>query len=83
MSQLLLDRIGRCLKLFVSTERSSSHEFVSQFGLDMFVYAKNTQKLSRIPSRQVAPYVTKHTDVRDQSKRPQYSLFLHGLKSVV
>ena len=42
-SQFLLNRIGRCLKLFVSTENISSHEFASQFGLDIFLYAKNTQ----------------------------------------
>ena len=45
-SQSLLDRLGRCLKLSVSTD-TSSHEFTSQFGLAIFVYAKNTQKLSR------------------------------------
>ena len=42
-SQLLLDRLGRCIKLFVSSECTSSHEFVSQFGLAICFYAKNTQ----------------------------------------
>ena len=42
-SQFLLDRLGRCLKLFVSTGSTSCHELVSQFGLDFFIYAKNTQ----------------------------------------
>ena len=42
-SQFLLDRLGRCLKLFVSTESTSCHEFASQFGLANFVYVKNTQ----------------------------------------
>ena len=31
-SQFLLDRPGRCLTLFVSTDGPSSHEFPSQFG---------------------------------------------------
>ena len=42
-SQFLLDRLGRCLKLFVSTDSTFCHEFASQLGLDIFVYAKNTQ----------------------------------------
>ena len=46
---------GRCIKLFVSTEGPSSHEFASQFGVAiLFLYAKNTQKLcreSRIPRK--------------------------------
>ena len=33
----LLDRLGRCLKLFVSTVSSSFHGFVSQFGLAIFL----------------------------------------------
>ena len=48
--QFLLDRLRRCLKLFVSTESTSCHEFVSQFGLAIFLYAKNFQKLLRRPS---------------------------------
>ena len=48
-SQFLLDRLRRCLKLFVSTDSTSRHEFASQFGL-AFTYAKNTQKLSRSPT---------------------------------
>ena len=42
-SQFLLDRLRRCLKLFISTESISCHEFASQFGLAIFLYAKNTQ----------------------------------------
>ena len=42
-SQFLLDRLGRCLKLFVLTESISCREFASQFGLAIFLYAKNTQ----------------------------------------
>ena len=41
-SQFLLDRLGRCLKLFVSTESISCHDVASQFGLAIFLYAKNT-----------------------------------------
>ena len=42
-SQFLLDRLGRCLKLFVSTETISCHEFASQFGQAIFLYSKNNQ----------------------------------------
>ena len=42
-SQFLLDRVGGCLKLFVSTESTSSHEFASQFGLAFF-YTWKTPK---------------------------------------
>ena len=41
-SQFLLDRIGRCLKSFLSTDSTFCHEFASQFGLEFF-YAKNTK----------------------------------------
>ena len=40
----LLDGLGRCLKLFVSTDSKSSHESASQFGLPIFLYAKKTPK---------------------------------------
>ena len=39
-SQFLLDRLGKCLKLFVSTVGTSCHKFASQYGLEMFLYAK-------------------------------------------
>ena len=42
-SQFLLDRLGRCLKLFVSTESISCNEFASQFGLAICLYEKNNQ----------------------------------------
>ena len=42
-SQFLLDRLGRCLKLFISTESTSCHESASQFVLEYFLYSKNTQ----------------------------------------
>ena len=45
-SQLLLDCLGRCLKLFVSTDSTSSHEFASQFGPAIF-YTRKTHKSYR------------------------------------
>ena len=42
-SQFLLDLLGRCLKRFVWTEIISCQEFASQFGLTIFLHAKNTQ----------------------------------------
>ena len=50
-SQFLLDRLGRCLKLFVSTESTSRHEFASQFGLEFF-NTRKTLKPSGKPGRQ-------------------------------
>ena len=50
MSQFLFDRLGRCLKLFVSTESISCHEFASQFSLAIF-YMRNTPKNSLKPCR--------------------------------
>ena len=40
-SQFLLDRLGRCLKLFVLTDSTSCHEFASQFGLAIFLCEKH------------------------------------------
>ena len=48
-SQFLLDRLGSCFKLFVSTDSTSSNELASQFGLAIVLYAKNTHKVSRRP----------------------------------
>ena len=42
MSHILLDHPGRCLKLFVSTDSTSSHEFAFQFGLVFFFYTQKT-----------------------------------------
>ena len=47
-SQFLIERFGKCLKLFVSTDSTSCHEFASQFGLAIFLYAKNIQNLGEI-----------------------------------
>ena len=47
--QFLLDRLRRCLKLFVSTDNTSCHEFASQFVQTKFI-RKKSQKLTRIPS---------------------------------
>ena len=44
-SQFLLDRLGRFLKLLVSTHSTSCHEFASQFGLEVgvnFVMVRRT-----------------------------------------
>ena len=43
-------RLGRCLKLFVSTDSPSCHAFVSQIGLAIFLYAKSTQTLAETVS---------------------------------
>ena len=42
-SQFLLERLGRCLKLFVSTDSPSCHEFAFQFGLAIF-FTRKTPK---------------------------------------
>ena len=60
-SQFLLDRLGRCLKLFVSTESTSCHEFASQFGLDILYMQKtpktiaNTVYLNEAPTGHSSP----------------------------
>ncbi len=42
----MLDCLGRCLKLYVSTDSTSSHEFACQFGLAIF-YTRKTHKTYR------------------------------------
>ena len=37
----MLDRLERCLKLFVSTDSTSCHEFASQSGLDFSMREKH------------------------------------------
>ena len=49
-SQFLLVRLGRCLKLFVSTDSTSSYQFASPFGLAFF-YMRKTPKNYREESR--------------------------------
>ena len=49
-SQFLLDRLGKCLYLSVSSDSTSCDEFASQFAL-AFLYAKNFHTLSRRLSR--------------------------------
>ena len=44
----MLDRLGRCLKLFLSSDSTPCHEFASQFGLAIFLYAKNFQNPGEI-----------------------------------
>ena len=50
-SQFLLDRLGRCIKLILSSESISCYEIASQFGLEFVLYAKETSHLSLIQSR--------------------------------
>ena len=45
-SQFLLDRLGGCLKLLISTDSTSSHELMSQFGLKKN-YTEKTPKSYR------------------------------------
>ena len=54
-SQFLLDRLGRCLKLFVSTEST----FASQFGLDFFIREKHPKTImnTECPSRSCNCYL--------------------------
>ena len=42
-SQFLLDRLGRCFQLFVSSDSTSSHEFACQFGLAFFLCEKHSK----------------------------------------
>ena len=44
----MLDLLGRCLKLSVSAESISCHEFAFEFGLAIFVYAKNIKNLGEV-----------------------------------
>ena len=44
-SQFLLDRLWKCLKLFVSTDSTSWHGFASQFGLEMYYTRKTIAKI--------------------------------------
>ena len=60
---------GRCLKLFVSTDSTSSHEFASQFGRGIFLNAKNTQKLAETVSHsRVFIWMKQPLIARDTSK---------------
>ena len=44
----ILVRSSREMSLFVSSESTSCHEFASQFGRAIFLYAKNIQNLWEI-----------------------------------
>ena len=62
MSQFLLDRLGRCLKLTVSSEIISCHEIASQFGLHFFIREKTQTIVARVlfnSIRYAARYTTK------------------------
>ena len=69
LSQFLLHRLGRCLKLFVSTESTSCHEFASQFGLDIFLFAKNTQTIANTESVYLNEAGTGHWSPAEPAKR--------------
>ena len=49
-SRFWLDRLGRCLKLFVSTDSTSCHKFASQFGLAIFYSRKTPKTIANIAS---------------------------------
>ena len=51
MSQLLIDRIGRCIQLLVSTDTTLCHEFPSQFGLAFFIREKHQNIKKQTESR--------------------------------
>ena len=61
-SQFLLDRHRRCLKLFIPTESTSCHEFASQFGLAIFLYARNTLTLGETGSQASVYFNEQATD---------------------
>ena len=61
-SQFLLDRPGRCLKLFVSTEGPSSYEFASQFGL-----AKRRKTPTKYGGNQLTRYFVRE-DIIEESR---------------
>ena len=44
-SQFLLDSLGRCLYLSVSSDSTFCHEFTFQSGLAIFLFAKNFKNL--------------------------------------
>ena len=50
-SQLLLDRLGRCLNLFVSTDSTSCQKFARLSSAYTFCIREKHLKLSRIPRR--------------------------------
>ena len=71
--QFLLDRLGRCLKLFVSTDSTSCHEFASQFSLAIFLYMKDIQNYREYLLAHVTVYLneapTGHSWPAEQAKR--------------
>ena len=47
----MLDRHGRCIKLFVSTESTSCQAFASQFDLDIFYTGKTPKTMAKTDCR--------------------------------
>ena len=71
----LLDRLGKCLKLIVSSESISCHEFASQFGLEFSIREK-TPNISLIQSRpHVVYFVCKWVSSRLDENLPLRSQF--------
>ena len=70
-SQFLIDRLGRCLKLIVSSESISCHEFVSQFGLEFVLYAKNLKPIvnTESPACCLFQWITDQPLSRQRRKR--------------
>ena len=54
-SQSLLDHLGRCLKLFLSTDSTSPHEFASPFGKEFFHKRKAPKNIAQTESRASDP----------------------------
>ena len=74
-SPLLLDRLGTCLKLFVSSESTSCYEFASQFGLAIVLYAKNTQNIGETGSTaRVLIWMKQRPAIDSQRNRRKRSL---------
>ena len=68
-SQCLLDRLGRCLKQFVSTERTSCREFASQFGLDFFLTRKTPKSSGKPVARTIVYLNEAATGYRSQAEQ--------------
>ena len=56
-SQVLLDCLGRCLKLIASSRGTSCHEFASHFGLEFVIREKTANQSRPITDRSAPPTV--------------------------
>ena len=66
-SQLLLDRLGRRKTFFVSTDSPSCHEFLSQFGPAIFLYAKKHPQIRGNRVARASVYLNKQAIDHDWS----------------